>query len=87
MIQKGNTIVYKTENFTRFFWLCDIMKDELLFFSWYANLRRVSPNDYWRMSTKWFNEQVEAGKIEIYDSLPLDKYGDVFEQQAIELNN
>lgn len=87
MMKKGNTIVYKGKNFTGFYWLCDIMANELLFFSWYGNPRRVSPNDYWRMSTEWFNEQVAAGNIEIYDSLPLDKYGDVFERQAIGINN
>ena len=35
----------------------------------------------------WFNEQIQAGKIEVYESLPLDKYGDIFERQAIERNN
>ena len=41
-----------------FFWLCDIQGDDLIFFDWYASPRKASPNDFWRMSTKWFDEKV-----------------------------
>lgn len=87
MIKKGDTIVYKTEISVMFYWLCDIQDGYLVFFDWYANPYEATNTDFWRMSTKWFNEQLEKGKLEVYESLPLDKYGDVFEQQAIERNN
>ena len=70
-----------------FYWLCDIQGDALVFFSWYANPRKASPNDFWRVPTKWFDEKVEEGTLEVYETLPLDKYGDIFEKQAIERNN
>ena len=88
MIQKGNTIVYKaSDTYTMFFWLCDIQGDDLIFFDWYASPRKASPNDFWRMSTKWFDEKVKDGTLEVYETLPLDKYGDIFEKQAMARNN
>ena len=86
MIKKGDTIVYKTDNATMFYWLCDITDKELLFFDWYANPYRATSADYWKVTSLWFQRMVEDGNIEIYPSLPLDKYGDVFEKQAVERN-
>lgn len=86
MIQKGNTIVYKAEHATMFYWLCDIQGDALIFFNWYANPYKATISDFWKVSNKWFNEKVDEGSMEVYESLPLDKYGDIFEAQAIERN-
>jgi hypothetical protein len=88
MINKGETIVYKaSDEYLMFFWLCDIQGNDLIFFNWYANPRKAAPNDFWKMSTSWFNKQVEEGKMEVFASLPLEKYGDIFEKQAIERSN
>lgn len=88
MIQTGNTIVYKHENGSlSFYWLCDIVPSGYVFFNWYGNIRNAASTDFWKIGFDWFNEQIQAGKIEVYESLPLDKYGDIFERQAIERNN
>ena len=39
-------------------------------------------SDYWEVRSNVFDSEVKSGKIEIYDSLPLEKYGDIFEAQA-----
>lgn len=84
MIQAGNTIVIKNENGTLgFYWLCENRPDGYLFFDWYGNPRRATFEDYWKVSKNWFESKVKDGTIEVYDSLPLDKYGDIFEQQAL----
>ena len=83
MIQLGNTVVFKNENGTLdFFWLCDRSPDAYIFFSWFGNLRRPSSSDYLRVSRGLFEDRLAAGAIEIYGSLPLEKYGDIFEAQA-----
>ena len=90
MIQTGNTIVYKHDDKDMgmmFYWLVDILPDAFVFFNWYGNPHNAQPSDFWRVSFDWFNQQKEAGKIEVYEYLPLDKYGDIFERQAIERNN
>ena len=88
MIQTGNTIVFKNENGTLgFYWLCDIRPDGYVFFDWYGNPRRATAADFWKMSKDWFNDRLADRTIEVYDSLPLDRYGDIFEKQAIERNN
>lgn len=88
MIHRGNTIVYKRENGAMdFFWLVDIRPKGYVFFNWYGNINRMQPKDIWEMSEDWFNDRLAEGTIEVYDSLPLDKYGDIFERQAIERNN
>ncbi len=82
-IQIGNTIVVHYENGTLgFFWLCIDRADGYVFFSWYGNPRRATIADYWEVSKNWFATKVEDGTVEVYESLPIDKYGDVFEQQA-----
>lgn len=87
MIQVSNTIVYKAEDGSmKFYWLCLVEGDEYVFFDWYANPRKATYADYWRMGKDWFDTQVKEGKIEVYEYLPMDKYGDVFERQAIERN-
>lgn len=87
MIQKGATIVYKDkEDSIMFYWLCDQQVNDLIFFDWYANPRRATMADFWRVTREWFNKKVEEGSIEIYETLPLDKYGDIFERQAMERN-
>jgi len=87
MIKKGDTIVYKTDISMMFYWLCDIQDGYMIFFNWYADPYRATSTDFWKVSERFFNEKVEQGKLEIYDSLPLDKYGDIFEKQARERNN
>ena len=88
MIEQGNTIVFKnTDGSMMFFWLCVIEAKEYVFFNWYGDPYRATPADFWRMSKSWYEEQLKQGKIEVYDSLPMDKYGDIFEKQAIERNN
>ena len=86
MIKKGDTIVYKTDISVMFYWLCDIQDEYLIFFNWYANPQSASIRDFWKMSKKWFDEKINEGKLEVYDSLPLEQYGDIFEKQAIEQN-
>ena len=88
MIKTGNTIVIKNDNGTiGFYWLCDILPEGYVFFNWYGNPRRAIAADFWKMNKDWFNDRLGDGTIEVYDSLPLDKYGDIFEKQAIERNN
>lgn len=88
MIQTGNTIIYKHDDGSiAFYWLCDIVPSGYVFFDWCGNVRNASSTDFWKIGFDWFNEQIQAGKIEVYESLPLDKYGDIFERQAIERNN
>ena len=87
MIHRGDTIVYHAEHGLMFYWLCDILPDGYVFFNWYGNPQKAISTDFWKMSTEWFNDRLAEKKIEIFDSLPLDKYGDIFEQQAIERNN
>lgn len=88
MISKGQTIVYKvSESHYMFYWLCDIQDEYLVFFNWYGNPYKATSTDFWKISNKWFNEKLEEGKLEVYDSLPLEKYGDIFEQQAVLMNN
>lgn len=70
-----------------FYWLVDVRSKEYICFNWYGNINRMQPQDFWRMSKDWFNARLNDGTIEVYDSLPLDKYGDIFEKQAIERNN
>lgn len=87
MIKTGNTIVFKNENGSLgFYWLCDIVPNGYVFFDWYGNVRNATSTDFWKMSFDWFNACVQDGTIEVYESLPLDKYGEIFEQQAIERN-
>ena len=87
MIQTGNTIVYKHQDGSMgFFWLCDIRPDGYVFFDWYSNPRRAVASDFWKVNEGWLKEHLEDGTIEVYDCLPLDKYGDIFEHQAIERN-
>lgn len=88
MIQRGNTIVFKHEDGAMdFYWLVDVRPKTFVFFDWYGNINRMQPKDFWEMSKDWFNERLADRTIEVYDSLPLDKYGDIFEKQAIERNN
>ena len=88
MIHTGNTIVYKKDNGSMgFYWLCDIRPDGYVFFNWYGNINRIQPKDFWEISKDWFNDRLADGTIEVYDTLPLDKYGDIFEKQAKERNN
>ena len=88
MIQRGNTIVYNCEDGAKdFYWLVDVRPKGYVFFNWYGNINRMQPKDFWEMSKDWFNDRLAEGTIEVYDSLPLDKYGDIFEKQAIERNN
>ena len=88
MIEQGNTIVYKnTDGSMMFYWLCVIEATQFVFFNWYGDPYRATSTDFWRMSKAWYEEQLKQGKIEVYDSLPMDKYGDIFEKQAIERNN
>ncbi len=85
MIEAGNTIVVKYGNGTLgFYWLCTSVLNDYVFFSWFGNPRRATASDYWRISRGWFNDRVADGTIEVFDSLPLDKYGDEFEKQATE---
>lgn len=85
MILIGNTIVFKREDgSTGFYWLCDICSDGYLFFNWYGNPRKADAADYWKVDKRWVDAKVNDGTIEVYDSLPLDLYGDIFERQAIE---
>ena len=87
MIQLGNTIVIKKKNGTLdFYWLCDNCPDAYIFFNWLGNLRHPSSSDYLRISKGWFNVRLADGTIEVFDSLPLDKYGEIFEAQAKERN-
>lgn len=88
MIEQGNTIVYKnTDGSMMFYWLCLIDGNAYVFFNWYADPYKATSADYWRMSKAWFEDKVKEGVIEVYDSLPLDKYGVIFQQQAIERNS
>ena len=88
MIQRGNTIVFKREDGAiDFYWLVDVRPKGYVFFDWYGNINRMQSKDFWEMSKDWFNDRLAEGTIEVYDSLPLDKYGDIFEKQAIERNN
>lgn len=87
MIKTGNTIVYKNENGALgFYWLCDIVPSGYVFFDWYGDVRNADSTDFWKMSSDWFNARVQEGIIEVYEELPLDKYGEIFEKQAIERN-
>ncbi len=90
MIHTGDTIVYKhsdPEMGMMFYWCCGIEEKEYIFFNWYGDPYRATSADYWRMTKEWFEAKVKEGTIEIYDCLPLDKYGDIFEAQAIERNS
>lgn len=87
MIHTGDTIVYHAEHGLMFYWLCEIRTDGYLFFNWFGDPFMASISDFWRMSKKWFESKVKEGTIEIFDSFPKDKYGDIFEQQAIERKN
>lgn len=78
----GNTVVYKSENGLLFFWICDINSDSVLMYDWFGNARRPTSADFWRTSPEWLNARIADGTIEVYDSLPLNKYGDIFERQA-----
>ena len=87
MIELGNTIVYRSDDGTiGFYWLCSVLPDEYVFFSWFSNPRYSSSSDYWRISRDWFNDRLTDGSIEVFKSLPLDEYGDDFERQARERN-
>ena len=87
MIQVGNTIVYRQEDGSKgFYWLCIVNPNDYVFFSWFGNPHRPVPSDYWKVSDSWFKSQVEKGTIEIFESLPLEKYGDEFNRQAEERN-
>ena len=86
-IKQGNTIVFKnSDGSMMFYWLCVIEPKEYVFFNWYANPNKALSTDFWRMTKTWFDDKLKQGIIEVYDSLPLDRYGDVFEAQAIERN-
>ena len=64
MIQVGNTIVYKVEDGSmKFYWLCLVEGDKYVFFDWYANPRKATFADYWKMSKDWFDTQVREGII------------------------
>ena len=85
MIQIGNTIVHKrADGSMGFYWLCDIRPDGYVFFDWYGNPRRAVSTDFWKVSEDWLKQNLAEGTVEVFDSLPLEKYGDVFEQQAVE---
>ena len=86
MINKGDTIVYHADHGLMFYWLCDIVNGEYVFFDWYANPRRASLSDFWKVGKEWFEEKVKAGTIEVFDSLP-EQYMDIFTKQAAERNN
>ena len=87
-IKQGDTIVYKHEDGSMmFYWLCDTYCGNYVFFSWYGNVEHAASTDFWRMSEKWLEAKVKEGKIEIYDSLPLDKYGYAFDNERFENNN
>lgn len=86
-IKQGNTIVFKnSDGSMMFYWLCIIEASEYVFFNWYGNPNKAVSTDFWRMTKAWFDDKLKQGIIEVYDCLPLDKYGDVFEAQAIERN-
>ena len=70
-----------------FYWLVDVRPKGYVFFNWYGNINRMQPKDFWEMSKDWFNDRLADGTIEVYGTLPLDKYGEIFERQAIERNN
>lgn len=83
MIESGNTIVVLNDDGTHsFFWLCASVLNDYVFFSWLGDPRRPTSSDYWRVSQRWFSKRVANGTIEVFNSLPLDRYGDEFEQQA-----
>lgn len=87
MIQTGNTIVVHNENETLgFFWLCEIRPDGYVFFDWLGNPRRPSVADYWVVSKDWLRDRLADGRVEVFNSLPLDVYGDEFEQLAVARN-
>lgn len=88
-MEKGNTIVYRRSDSedVEFYWLCDVSGTDYILFSWYGNPYAPSPSDYWRVGKAWLDAQVEKGTAEIYESLPLEKYGDDFERQAAARNS
>ena len=87
MIETGNTIVYRDENGSlSFYWLCSFRHDGYVFFSWLGDPRRATKSDYWVMTKDWFESKVKEGAVEVYESLPLDKYGDVFMALTTEKN-
>lgn len=87
-IKQGDTIVYKHEDGSMmFYWLCDTYCGNYVFFSWYGDVEHAASTDFWRMSREWLETKVKEGKIEIYDSLPMDKYGNIFNQQMIDRFN
>ena len=87
-MERGNTIVYRPSdsNKIEFYWVCDILDKDYLLFSWFGNPHAPSPSDYWRVSRAWLDKEVGKGLAETYEALPLEKYGDDFEQQAKERN-
>lgn len=87
MIEAGNTIVYRDVNGTlKFYWLCSFLPEGYLFFSWFGNIHHATADDYWVMTREWFESKVKAGTIEVYPDLPLDRYGETFNKQAMERN-
>ena len=84
MIKRGDTIVYKHDDKElgmMFYWLCDIVNGMYVFFNWCADPDNASPCDFWRISAGWLERNVTEGRIEIYDSFPSEKYGDIFKAQ------
>ena len=88
-MEQGNTIVYRRPDSedVEFYWLCDVLGSDYLLFSWYGNPYAPSPSDYWRVSRAWLDGEIAKGSVEVFESLPLEKYGDIFERQAIASNS
>ena len=87
MIEIGNTIVYRNENGSlNFYWLCTSRPEGYVFFPWLGDIRRATISDYWVMTKEWFESKVKDGTIEVYESLPVEEYGDVIEAMAAEKN-
>lgn len=80
----GDTVIIKSEDGqVGFFWICEARKDgHILLFNWQGNVRRFEPTDYRLVSKSWLDNGIKEGVVEVYDSLPLDRYGDIFQRQA-----
>jgi hypothetical protein len=67
-IKQGTCIAYRTENtFMLYFFIQKDWDGSLVFCRMFVLPNEMKPSDFWRMSPKYFNDNVENGNITIYE--------------------
>lgn len=73
-MKQGTCIAYRTENtFMLYFFIQKDWDGSLVFCKMFVLPNEIKPSDFWKMSPKYFNENLEKGNIIIYeDGFPAD---------------